>query len=147
MHVTQCLRSEPALASSCSCCRAREGSALCLSVSCPFMSLGFFIVRITDHYMLNIDWAVSSSDEHCSPFGRPNIDSPQSAHQEFRCQIKIPKCLLQPYKQFSGDLFVRVSDGQSFIAFFSFCSPSRETSSTCSSDPGLFTNDEGRQGI
>lgn len=86
-----------------SCCRGREGSALCLPVSFPFMCPDFFIVCITDHYMLNIDWAASTSNAHRSPFGRPNIDSPQSAHQGFRCQIKIPKFLLHPYKQVSGD--------------------------------------------
>lgn len=81
----------------------REKAARSVSVSFPFMSLDFFIVCITDHYMLNIDWAASTSNAHRSPFGRPNIDSPQSAHQGFRCQIKIPKFLLHPYKQVNGD--------------------------------------------
>lgn len=51
-----------------SCCRKREGSMLCLSVSFPFMSLDFFIICITEHYMLNIEWAISVFDVHCSLF-------------------------------------------------------------------------------
>lgn len=114
--------------------------SLCHFHLCRPLDPDFFIISIIECCMLDTDITgdIPFLDFHCSLFRCYSIAWPK---ESTRWQIKVQFLILR----FLLILTLKEFQWESFTCdVFSLC---RETSSTCSSDPGLFTNDEGGQGI